>query len=485
MENQNKSMKKRLDRRSFLKVLGGTAITAALAACGQSSPPAAAPTTAASAPTAGAGSTAATSAPQTGAPAQPKGLTLRALVYSWPPTVALRDALSEYEKLTGVHVEWEEAPYDDLIAKQMTELTTKSGRYDIFVPSNVWNAQLSATGNVEPLDDYIAKAGATLDYQDFFQMARDQYTYKGKIYGLPQSLNTYLSAWRTDVFDQEGIKAPADGIFAADQYVQIAKQLTKGDKYGSAYPPKNNGIGHHWSGAFITAGGRYFDEKLNPTFNSKEGLIAATFWNDLLPAMPPDVLNYTHVEANQGMAQGRILTQAVMSAGRIPMLTDPKQSQIVGKVGWGVVPYKGLGNSKFQAGQNFSDGFGLYIPKDSKHKQEAWDFCVWAVDKPKQVRWADVPVLPTRKSVFSNPDLLKKQPWLTAIQHQLDNTFVYPQIAEWNDILNTITTELTGAFSKQRTVNEGLDRINNAVTSLLKDRGYPVGTWTGSKLPWE
>jgi len=471
--------KTRLDRRTFLKVFGATAAVA-LAGCAK--PAAPAPTTA---PAPSGQQPAATSAPQ--APAQTKGVTLRALVYEWPPTVALRDALPEYEKLTGVKVEWEVLPFAELLAKQMTELATKSGRYDIFIPSNVWNAQLAATGGLEVLDDYIAKAGSKLAYDEFFQIAKDQYVYKGKIYELPQSLNTYVSAWRTDVFEQEGIKAPADGIFTADEYLKIAKQLTKNGKYGSAMMMKPTGACYFWMGTLITAGGRFFDEKLNPQFNSKEGVAVAQWWYDLVTnAMPPDVGNYTHQEANEGMQRGLVLTQAAESAGRIPMINDTTKSTVVGKVKWGLLPFKGIaGSSKYPTGQNFSDGFGLCIPKDSKHKQEAFDFSVWAVDKEKQVRWAPIPVLPTRKAVMQDPALMAKQPWLDPIARQLDNTYVFPPMPEWAEIVDKTEIELLAAYSKQQTVQQALNNANDAVAKLMKDRGYQVGTWTGAKLPWE
>ena len=150
MAGRQSAGKTKINRRTFLKTVGGTAVAVALSA----------------------------KAPRIAAPAVAKGLTLHALVYPWPPTVAVRDALPEYEKLTGVHVEWEEVPYDSLLAKITTELVTKSGRYDIFVADDYWNSQLSATGNVEALDDYIAKAGHALDYEDFLDIARKS-TYKG------------------------------------------------------------------------------------------------------------------------------------------------------------------------------------------------------------------------------------------------------------------------------------------------------------------
>jgi multiple sugar transport system substrate-binding protein len=400
--------------------------------------------------------------------------------------VAVRNVLPEYEKLTGVRVEWEEVGYNELLSKMMMELVTKSGRYDIFVPNNFWNGQLAATENVEVLDEYIAKAGAALDYTDFLPAAREQYVSNGKVYQIPQSLNTYVCCWRKDVFEQEGIKPPADGIFTAQEWTRMAKQLTKGGKYGTTFATKspNTRAGQDWSNVLMTAGGRYFDENMNPVLNSKEGLLAANYWNDLLPACPPDQLSYGHVESNESMARGLSLTITAQSAGRIPMITDPTKSTVAGKVAWGLLPHGGLAPSKFRAGQSYSDGFGYLIPKDSKQKKEAWEFCVWAVSKDKQVGWAEIPVLPSRKSVFSNSDLLKRQPWLDVIRRQLENTYVFPQIPETTEILDRVGTELIGAYGKQSTTKEALDRVNVWAAQHLKDRGYPVGTWKGSKLPW-
>ena len=44
--------------------------------------------------------------------------------------------LPEYEKQTGVKVEWEEVPYAELLSKQMAELIAKTDRYDLFNFSN-------------------------------------------------------------------------------------------------------------------------------------------------------------------------------------------------------------------------------------------------------------------------------------------------------------------------------------------------------------
>ena len=111
-----------------------------------------------------AGSVGALSAAASKAPAQPRGVTLRALVYPYPVTKAIRDMLPEYEKQTGVKVEWEEAPYADVLSKQMAELIAKTDRYDIFNMSNKFVGVEAGTGELLALDEMIAKAGAALDW---------------------------------------------------------------------------------------------------------------------------------------------------------------------------------------------------------------------------------------------------------------------------------------------------------------------------------
>jgi ABC-type glycerol-3-phosphate transport system substrate-binding protein len=174
-----------------------------------------------------AGSVGALTASGSKAPAQTRGVTLRALVYPYPVTKAIRDLLPEYEKQTGVKVEWEEVPYADVLSKQMTELITKTDRYDIFNISNKFVGAEAGTGQLLPLDDLIAKAGAALDWQDFMPKQKQMFTYKGKSYAVPLSSNIMMCAYRRDVFEQEGIKVPALGTsFTHSEWTNIVKRLT-------------------------------------------------------------------------------------------------------------------------------------------------------------------------------------------------------------------------------------------------------------------
>lgn len=421
------------------------------------------------------------------APAQTRGVTLRTLVYPYPVTKAIRDMLPEYERQTGVKVEWEEAPYADVLSKQMTELIAKSGRYDIFNISNKFVGAEAGTGELLPLDDMLSKAGAELDWQDFMSKQRQMFTYKGKTYAIPLSSNILLCAYRKDVFDQEGIKVPPLGTsFTHSEWMGVVKRLTKDGRKGTAWPTQAMQVpSEQWSNVMLSAGGRWFDENLNPRLNSKEGLMALEWMRELMNYAPKDLLRFTNVEANEAMMSGDVLTQTTQWASRIPMVEDKAKSKVAGKIRWTTLPYAGWVPTR-KVGLAANDAWSFAIPKASKHPKEAMDFAVWSVNKEKQAKFInELQVPPTRSSVFDKPELQQKYVWLPVMKAQLENAYDFPNIPEWSEILEKVGAEIHAGWSGQQTLAKALDRSNELVAQLLKERKYPVGTWKGPKLPWE
>ena len=434
-----------------------------------------------------AGSVGALSATASKAPAQTRGVTLRALVYPYPVTKAIRDMLPEYEKQTGVKVEWEEAPFSEALSKQMAELVANTDRYDFFTVSNMWLGAEAGTGQLLALDDPIAKAGSAFDWQDFMPKQRQMFAFRGKAYGIPLSSNIMMTAYRKDVFDQEGIKVPPLGTsYTHDQWLGIVKRLAKGKQKSTTFLVNPMAAATQvWSNVLMSAGGRFFDEKLNPTFNSKQGLLAAEYVRELMNYAPEDMLRYGNTEANEAMMRGEVVTQAPQWASRIPMVEDKEKSKVAGKVRWTTLPYAGWVPGR-KVGLALNDGWAITIPKASRHQREAFDFAAWCVTKDKQTKFVtETLVPPTRTSVFDKPELHQKFVWLPVMKEQLGNTFDFPIIPEWAEILEKVGAEIHGGWAGQYPLAKALDRANQLVTDLLKERRYPVGTWTGAKLPWE
>lgn len=421
------------------------------------------------------------------APALQKGITLRVMAYAFPVTSMIRDSRAEYEKQAGIKIEWDEAPWNEALSKQMTELVTKTGRYDLFTLEGMWVGQEAGTGQLLELDDLIAKAGAALDWEDFVPRRRQLFMYQGKVIGLPLETNITMAAYVKDIFDQAGIKLPAKGAgYTHEEWLSIVKRLHKDGQIGTAWPlkPMMTCV-QHWGNALVSAGGRFFDENLNPTFNSKESLRVAQFFADLLLNAPKDMLNYTNVEANEGMMNGKVATQTAHWASRIPMVEDKTKSRVAGKVRWTLLPYAGFAPGR-KVGMAHNNGWAIGIPKGSKYQREAFDFAMWAVSKENQNKLLSVAnTPPTRSSALNAPGNEQKYVWLSPLKEALTNSFDFPKIPEWAEIMERVGAELHGAWSGQNTIPKALDRSNQHVTELMKERGYPVGTHKGAKLPWE
>ena len=333
----------------------------------------------------------------------------------------------------------------------------------------------------------MAKAGAALDWQDFMPKQKQMFSYKGKTYAIPLSCNVTMCAYRRDVFEQEGISVPPLGTsFAQGEWMGIVKRLTKNGQQGTSCNTQPMQVpSEHWSSVMLSAGGRWFDEKLNPTFNSREGMLAAEWMRTLMDSAPKDMLRFTNVETNEAMMSGQVVTQTIHWASRIPMVEDKEKSKVAGKVRWTTLPFAGWVPTR-KVGLAVNDGWSLAVTKGSKHQREAFDFAVWCVTKDKQTKIInDFQIPPTRRSVFENPALHQKYVWLPVMKTQLDNAYDFPAIPEWPEILEKVGAEIHAGWAGQYPLPKALDRANELVSQLLKERNYPVGTWSGPKLPWE
>ncbi|MBI3086105.1 MAG: carbohydrate ABC transporter substrate-binding protein [candidate division NC10 bacterium] len=287
-----------IDRRRFLKGVGGTAAAVALA-------------------------------PPRKAPAQSKGLTLKAIIHLYPPTGAVQGLLPAYEKETGIKVVFDQIPFGEGYAKQMAELVTGGARYDMLTPWSFWSNGEIGTGQLEVLDDYVAKAGPALDWNDIIPVQRDLFKYAGHQYGVPISSQTFLLAYRHDIYSAAGLTPPRDGVLTSDAFAANVKKLHKFQKdvHGMVWHHKPvAAAAMSWAIMFNAAGGRWFDERLNPLFNSPTAALVTEYYTkEIIPYMPPDVLTYGNTERDETYQRGALANPGDL---RSPTLQSPGQDDL-------------------------------------------------------------------------------------------------------------------------------------------------------------
>jgi multiple sugar transport system substrate-binding protein len=147
--------------------------------------------------------------------------------------------------------------------------------------------ELGVRGFLEPVDPIVNDVGR----QDF--KPNSLYVIKDKIYNLPYAGGGYGQIWyRTDLFEQEGIQPPKTW----DEWKAAAQKLTKNGVYGFAPGgAKQGALSVLISQLIWSAGGTYFDEKLNVAIDgkSKDAIRQALeFYKEMTAFAPPDWQGY-------------------------------------------------------------------------------------------------------------------------------------------------------------------------------------------------
>jgi multiple sugar transport system substrate-binding protein len=264
---------------------------AVLAACGGQAPPSSAPKSDGAKPTAAAGAAQPTAAPQAAAPkAAASGAPTAIRFFTGeddPQQIKVYEEIIAEYKQTHPNLTFSITPSpDDILQKMTAALAAKTApEFSGLVESEIM--ELGVRGFLEPVDPIVNDVGR----QDF--KPNSLYVIKDKIYNLPYAGGGYGQIWyRTDLFEQEGIQPPKTW----DEWKAAAQKLTKNGVYGFAPGgAKQGALSVLISQLIWSAGGTYFDEKLNVAIDgkSKDAIRQALeFYKEMTAFAPPDWQGY-------------------------------------------------------------------------------------------------------------------------------------------------------------------------------------------------
>ena len=324
---------------------------------------------------------------------QAEGQKLRVLLDSHPWQEAIETRIPEFEALTGIKVEVSSLAEATFWDRLTLGLSSGDPPFDVFMLSpNQTGYTGYQNGWIEPLDDYLADPKRTnpdYDFNDVYKYTVDGFrlpTTEGKAYGIPISLETYMLFYRTDLFADQKIDVPA--LKTVDDWLGALAKIDAAykDKGIAAVAIRGQdptmpdellaAVDDYWGDRpFIPQRMFYFDENWTPRFTDPAVVKGFELWAKLLNFGPPGVENFTWYEVSNSFAQGRTATiwfDASVFAG---ILNDPKQSTVVGKVGYAAVP-------KTETGHGTTHwGWGLSMAAKSPAKDAAWLFIQWATSK--------------------------------------------------------------------------------------------------------
>ncbi|HEY5746452.1 MAG TPA: extracellular solute-binding protein, partial [Chryseolinea sp.] len=146
---------------------------------------------------------------------------------------------------------------------------------------------------------------------------------------------------------------------------------------------------------------------------------------------------------------------------------DPKSS-IAGKFDVTVLP-KGGDNGKNAATLG---GWQLMVSKYSKHPEAAASLVKYLTSEEAQKDQAvKLGILPTRRALYSDPDVLAKNPWFKEVEVVLENAVARPSTitaANYNLVSTAFFQNVNKTLSGGSTPESAVQQVERAAKRALK-----------------
>jgi multiple sugar transport system substrate-binding protein len=319
-----------------------------------------------------------------------KGQAIEVLLPPWAQLP--QDMLDAFAKDTGASINQTIAQWDAIRDKISVAGAAGSPLADVAEFDWSWTGQFSKAGWFIPLEKVI-DAEIQKDLQN-----TPSFTAEGHLYAIPYSNDFRISAYNTEMFGKAGIAKPPATF---DELRQDLKALKA--KGASKYPlglfmAPNENTSTTWFLLTLAMGGDLFDKDGKPVFTdpASGGYRALQFMVDMKTegyvapgAFSPDTSWDTKFMA------GETAFHFATGPALLAVANDPKQSAIVGKAAFTLVP----GDAAPAATFGLPEGLGIMTK--SQHQAAAAAFIEWWMRPENVLAIAGrLGLLPTRTSVL-------------------------------------------------------------------------------------
>jgi multiple sugar transport system substrate-binding protein len=290
--------------------------------------------------------------------------------------------------------------------KLQTEMQAGGGQIDVIGGDVIWTAQLAAPGWIVDFADYFPKS----DWNKFLNGPMDSLTYDDTVWGMPWYTDAGMLYYRKDILDDAGVSPPKTWGELKEMAPQLAEE--SGLKYGFVFQGSEyeggvcNGLEYIW-----THGGDVVDpnDPNKVVADSPETIAGLETMQSMVKsgASPLAVSTYTEEETDPAF----LGDQAVFARNwpyMYALAADPAISKIDPEQ-IAVAPLP-LGDPNLPLVCCLG-GWNLLINAASDVQEESWEFIKFLdSEKSMKYRAVEATLLPTRKSLYDDPEVVEGIP---------------------------------------------------------------------------
>lgn len=319
---------------------------------------------------------------------------------------------------------------------------------------------------------YFASIGAFEDITDKYQALpyKDKLAkamlrlgiWNGKVYALPFANDNSALIYNVDLFKKAGITKPPE---TWEELLEDAIKLTNKTegRYGIVFAGADPGMTMFtWLPFVWGAGGKLIsdDGKRCMLCEGTAALRALKLWVELAKkAAPPGCATYKYPDYYNAFITGKA---AMIIGGNWHLITIPHDAPTLN---FSVAPIPRPANGTHSS---FVGGDLIGITKQSKHKEEAWEFIKFVHSKEAQVEvLAKHGVIPVREDFWNNIYFKKDPRWLI---------FTYglkvgrcPKTPKYNLLYTPMSTMMQNALSGKWTPEQALKWVCEQINRILAE----------------
>lgn len=372
-------------------------------------------------------------------------------------------------KEAGFEIDFLEDEYGVTLEKWFADATSGAGQYDLYLLDDPWVPQFGAADVLEDLSSGIDASdkdwiGPLIDMG--FWPPRQGPRVKGfesaepKLICAPFIGDLQTLTYRNDVYT-DGAPKTWDELIAKGKEGVAAGKI----KYPVVFRGvAGNSIVNSWYPVFLSFGGKVFDDKWNPTFNSPEGKAATEFFVTVMKENAPKGVVEFDSDQEGAAILGGDAGAVIQYSGNALKADDPAQAKVAGKLDFGVVPKQVSAMAQM----------GIFIagvPKSAPNKQNAIDFLAWYTSKEIQAKVAEAGMIPVKRSAFAVDKPGNRL--IPVALAQLDaGAEPRPRTPDWAKIEELLGIEINKALLAGSGGGAAMDEAAAKVKDYLEQMGY-------------
>ena len=374
--------------------------------------------------------------------------------------------VDRFNQQADFKVNYREMPTDtgQFFDQLRTEFQAGASEIDVIGGDVIWPAQFAANGWILDVSDRFPES----ERQQFLQGPIESLLYEGAIYGIPWFTDAGMLYYRKDLLEESGISQPPATWAELKEMADQVSQET-GTKYGFVFQGAEyeggvcNGLEYIW-----THGGDVLDGN-NVVVDSPEAAAGLETEYSMVAdgVAPKAVSTYKETETDPTFLNGDAVfarnwpyMYALAGTEDYPKV-KPEQIDIAPlPVGEGGPIASALG------------GWNMLINANSQNQDNAWEFAQW-ITAPEQMRYraVEATILPTRKSLYQDQEILEKVPVIRLGAEALENSKPRPVSPYYSDMSLKMAEQFNRNLKGDVSPEQAVKTLQQELSAIIEAGG--------------